>query len=212
MELTTEARVSQLINPGGALTPDSNDAAADQTVIFRQLIIAVSSAAEGYMDRQAKLKATTEYLTVRDFQRLFQLKAWPVESVTSVAFDPEQTFGTDTLLVAVDDYLNPVLSESGILAIRRDLWSADEPARESLRVIYRGGMAATTEEFIKLYPDLAGAIDQQIAYIWARRNQQGVQSIGGELGNVAFPSPPVYEWCFASKTVLDRYRRITFAA
>lgn len=204
MDLTTEARVAQLVNPGGALS-------AHEEARFHRLILQVSAEAERYMDRGVQVATRTEYFDVNEYQRVFQLKAWPVTAVTSVHFDPEQAFAADKLLVAGDDYLSPVLDGLGMLELRGSLVLAGRYPK-SLKVISTGGMASTTEEFVSLYPDIAGAIDHQVVHLWRHGKNSGVQSVSSEFGTVLAPAQPLREWLPFVWTVLNRHRRIAIAS
>lgn len=206
MELTTEARVAQLVLPGAAPNQD------EQIPLFRQLILAVSAQVEKFLGRDVQKRTLTEYLTVSSYQRVFHLRAYPVTSVTSVSFDPDQEFAADTALDAGDDFLSPALDQSGLLTIRSDLWVGSEPARNALRVVYVGGMAADVESFVTLYPDIAGAVDQQVAFNYHRRNSNGMQSLASEMGSVIVQEPPMPGILSSVRSVLERHRRVVIGA
>lgn len=203
MDLTTAARVGQLIAPGAALQPDDES-------LYNRLIQTVSEAARRFLDREVLTGTKTEYFDVSAWQQVFQLKAYPVTSVTSVKFDTDQEFGSDTTL-DTDEYWSPVLEPQGLLTLKSPPLALGR-APKSLKVVYVGGMAADVEAFVTAYPDIAGAIDQQCAYLYHRRNQQGVASVSSEFGTFVAPVPALTEWVPYVRSVLNRHRRIVIAA
>ena len=73
-------------------------------------------------------------------------------------------------------------------------------------MVYTGGMAADTTAFVAAYPDIASAVDQQVAYFWHQRNTLGLSSVSGDAGNV---SPGADSLLPSVKRTLDIYRRRT---
>ena len=216
MDLTTKARVAQLVNPGGTLDPADPDGA-----LFDVLIDQVSAVAERYMDRTVLVGTYTEYFDINPFQRSFWLKAWPVTAITSVNFDPANLFPAGNVLDSTD-YVSPILHPMGILEMKWDLYSGADLLPRALKVVYTGGMAtgadaaAQTAAFIAAYPDIAGAIDQQVAFQWHNRNNQGMSSLSGEGGGVVLPvmflGQEVQQLVPLVRSILERHRRPPLAA
>lgn len=199
MDLTTTTRVATLVNAAGTAP-----AAFNSTV--GQLITNVSAAVESYLDRYAQSGVSrTEYLAVAAGQQVFRLRAYPVVSMSGVYFDLDQTFAT-----ALDstEYLSPVYSDMGMLTMRYPLRLVDgypDTMPNVLKVVYTGGMASSTANFITAYPDIAGAVDQQVAFLWHQRNNLGTASVSGDAGSV---SAGADSWLPSVMDVLRRYRRL----
>lgn len=200
MDLTTTTRVANLINAGGA-------APASFTTTAAILVSTVSAAVERYLDRGMQTAARTEYFDVTNDQRVFALKAYPVSSVTGVWFDVEQTWDATTELSSAE-YRSPVYDPRGLLTLsipqKIYITPGVDVAYRAMKVSYTGGMAADTNAFIAAFPDIAGAVDHQVAYLWHRRNELGLASVSGDAGSV---SPGAESWLPWVKTVLDQYRR-----
>lgn len=200
MDLTTTTRVATLVNASGSVP-----AAFTSTV--GQLITQVSAAVESFLDRYAESGVSrTEYLGVTKGQTVFRLRAYPVASVTSVSFDVDQGW-TDTLDSA--DYLTPVYSAQGLLIVRSPLRTSDgypDTLPGVLKVVYTGGMASSAANFATAYPDIVGAIDQQIAYLWHQRNNLGTGNVSGDTGSV---SAGADSWLPFVRQTLWRYRRLS---
>lgn len=208
MDLTTVARADLLINPASSSTTEGS--VPDHKVnTLRNLIIGVSAAAEKFLDRYAHKAVRTEYFDVRPYQRRFRLMGYPVTAVSRVNFDPDQGWAATEDIEAAD-YLSPVYDECGVLEVKYDLVTAGRGCSRALLVSYTGGMATDTEAFVKDYPDIAAAVDQQVAFLFHRRNDLGASSLTTERGTVSVPD--VKPWLPAVRAVLVRHRRIPFAA
>lgn len=201
MDLTTVARVAQRVNPAGPL-PVSHD----EVAIYQNLIVEVSEGVRRYLDRETEVATRTEYLDVNEWQCLFYLKAWPITVVTGVWFDPDQGFTTDTALASTDDFLNAARGRMGEFELKAPLVSGGRASR-ALKITYTGGMATSTEAFIASYPDIAAAVDQQVAHMWRTRNNAGLNSINSDAGVLVHPFSPIHEFLLSVKSVLNRHRR-----
>lgn len=202
MDLTTTTRVANLVNAGGTAPASFNTTVA-------LLITSVSVAVEKYLDRVIQTATRTEYFDVTNDQRVFALKAFPVSAVTGVWFDEEQTWGSDTEM-GTDEWRSPVYDPRGLLtlAVPQKVYITPgvDVAYRSLKVTYTGGMAADTNAFVAAYPDVAGAVDFQVAYLWHRRNELGLASVSGDAGSVSIGADAWLPWV---KIVLEQYRRRT---
>lgn len=197
MNLSTVDRVLALTSATGKATDETRAEVA-------AVLATVSGAVERYLDRLALRTARTEYHDVEVGQRRFALRAYPVTTLTSVAFDPEQAW--TTTITATSDYLSPLYDGAGVLVVRYDL-APCVPAPGSLKVVYTGGMATDTDSFVAAYPDLAGAVDVQTSHEWQRRNALGVSSVSYPDGTTA--SLSLERWVPSVKQVLDYYRRVS---
>lgn len=195
MDLTTTTRVGTLVNPG-------ETAPSAFTTLLGQIITGVSEAAERYLGRDVQSTSRTVYLDVEDGQRVFRLSAFPVSTVTSISYDPEQGFGADTALTT-DDYYNPTYSTNGLLKVKTTFFPLGGFAPAALKIVYTGGMAANTAAFIAAYADVTYAIDLQCAHVWHTRNFVGTVSSSGDAGSISLQA---VDWLPEVKAVLDRYR------
>lgn len=141
---------------------------------LNQLIEEVSVYVEGWIDRTVQTGTVTETFDVSESQRLVQLAAYPVTSITSVSNDTSRTF---TSYSASTGY---VVDSNGLLKFDYSLI----PGNQVLRVVYVGGMAATTAAFVAAYPDISGAVAMQVSYAFMRRTDLGGVSwnSGGGIG------------------------------
>lgn len=198
MNLSTTARVLALISSKGT-APDNAETE------IAAVLASVSAAVETYLNRYTEATSRTEYLDVDPYQRVFRLRASPVSAVSSVYFDEEQAFGSETALVASDYYL-PTLDATGRLVMRFALNSGADPIPRAVKVTYTGGMAASASAFVTAYPDIAGAVDVQTSHEWQRRNALGVTSVSYPDGTTA--SLSFDRWIPSVKQVLDYHRRV----
>lgn len=202
MDLTTTTRVANLVNAGGTAPASFNTTVAI-------LIATVSSAVEKYLDRGISIAGRTEYFDTTNDQRVFALKAYPVTSVEGVWFDEEQEWGADTELDS-SEYRSPVYDPRGLLtlSVPQKIYISPgvDVAYRSMKVTYTGGMASNTAAFISAFPDIAGAVDHQVAYLWHRRNELGLASVSGDAGSVSIGADSWLPWV---KVVLEQYRRRT---
>ena len=203
MNLTTQARVANALLAGGV--ESSTSLTTGNATIIDQLIAIVSARAESYLDRYTESATRTEYLDVAWGQRIFILRAYPVTAVTGVWYDPYQLWDS-TSAVDTDEYRSPIYGGGPILSIDRRLnYSWENVQDRALKVTYTGGMAADDIAFIAAYPDIAGAVDQQIVYEYQRRRDLGSQAIGGDAGTV---TPALSAWIPSVLEALSRYRRL----
>lgn len=198
MNLSTTTRVLALISSKGT-APDNAETEIEA------VLATVSGAVEAYLNRYVASSSRTEYFDVEPYQTVFRLRGVPVSSVSSVYFDEEQSFGSSTALTS-DDYYLPTLDSAGLLRIRFMLNTDVVQYPASLKVTYTGGMAADAASFVTAYPDIAGAVDVQVAHEWQRRNALGTSSVTYPDGTTA--SLTLDRWVPSVKQVLDYHRRI----
>lgn len=198
MDLTTYARVKVMIEgAGGQATLPTT---ATLTTYIGRIITDWSARAESLMDRRVTTATYTEYLDARPGQRVFSLRAYPVTSVVSVTEDTAREFTGAT--VAATDY--SCMTGAGLL--RMDGYHMTG-GPGSVKVVYVGGMAASVATFAASYPDIAGAVEMQVAYAFERRANFGRESASAGQGSVSYPG--ALDWLPASRWLLMRYRRVT---
>lgn len=193
MDLTTRARVKAFI--------EINETLPSTTTMNNWLDARISewsARAESMMDRRVATATYTEYLDVRDGQQVFSLRAYPVVTMSTVVNDSGREYTSGT--IDSGDY--SCMSAAGLLRI--DDFALDSgPA--ALRVIYKGGMATTAASFAVSYPEIAAALDAQVAYVFERRANLGRTSVSAGPGSVSYVG--ALDWLPHVKQTLLRYRR-----
>lgn len=195
-DLLTVARVKELASIAVATT--TYDA------LLATLVTQVSVQATKFMDREPFSDSRTEILDIHGpgARQLFRLSAYPVTTLTSVHYDPDRAFAAATLLSTQDYALlrNGTMGELMVLA-------SLSPYPSALKVVYTGGMAADTTAFVSAFPDISGALAHQVVFLFQRRQDIGLQSIGGDGGSLSHFAP--VNFLPLVKQVLSRYRRYT---
>lgn len=198
MNLSTVDRVlSRMAATGNARDEARSEVAA--------LLATVSGAVERYLDRRATRTSRTVYFDVEPCGTIYSLDAYPVTVMTGAWFDPDQAFGTGFELAA-SDYFDPTLDTQGVFQTKGPLSRYARHPR-ALKITFTGGMANDTDSFVAAYPDIAGAVDTQVAHEWQRRNALGVTSVSYPDGTTATLS--FDRWIPSVKQVLDYYRRVS---
>lgn len=163
MDLTTTARVKALIEAGGKAQTSLDG-------MIGTLVTVVSAAVEQYLGIGCELKNRTETFDLADGQKVVVLGA-PAASISSVKHDLAHVFGTGTDLAStaytLDDGGRLLYLDDAILS----------PGRNVLRVAYSGGVAASETAFAAAWPDVAGAVDLQVAHLIQRRDTLGTTNV-----------------------------------
>ena len=196
MNLTTRARVRAYMSVSETLPASTT---LDSWLDAR--IEEWSLRAEAVMDRRLSTATYTEYLDARPGQQVFSLKAYPVNSVTSLTEDVDREFSGAT--IAADNYS----CQTGTGIVRLDGYTMTG-GPGTLKVVYVGGMAATAASFAASYPEIASALDEQVAYAFERRSNLGRSSVSAGPGSVSYTGP--LDWLPHVKHVLLRNRRLSF--
>lgn len=195
MNLTTRTRVLAMLEISQALP-----STATLNSYLDNIISDWSRRAENVMDRHVETTERTVYLDVAPRQRVFSLKAFPVSAVSYAISDSNREFTGTT--IASDDY--SCQTAAGLLRI--DNYQAD-PGVGTLKVVYTGGMGESVATFVNNYPDIAGAMDQQCAYVFHRKSSLGRTSISVGPTNVQFQG--AVDWLPSVRDVLIQHRRVT---
>lgn len=194
MELTTLARVKD------RLVINANESKYDD--VIERMIRAASAKIESYLRRQTLKATTTEYFDVEPGRRIDPLKAYPITSITTVHNDTEWTYGSSTLMSS-DTYQES--SETGLLYVNSAYLITGVRA---LKVVYVGGMAATTSAFVATpeYANLVNACERQTCFLFNMKGKEGTTAASAGTGNVTWiDSTDLTE---GVKKDLDDFRRV----
>lgn len=130
------------------------------------------------------------------------LTAWPVD--LSVDFEirlsADQDFDDDASLLTMGTHY--ILDDRRGIVTFRGVLSTCGPG--ALQVTSTAGMAANTTAFIAAYPDIAGAVADQVAWAWRRRNTLGLASKG--IGGVSI-AMATQEWLESARMALVNHAR-----
>lgn len=195
MDLTTAARVKAHLE----LTTSVGDA------LIGQLIPAVSSAVERYLGYSraggAQKAARTETYDVCEGDSVIWLRSFPVDLAASFTVKNvvDRNFAAAT---AVDDDLYSVDATLGRIVF--DRWGL-VAGPNVLQVAYTAGLDTTPGGVVTNYPDVATAVDLQVAFLYKRKDTLGLGSFSAEGGSVSFLNPDGL--LKEVKTILDPLRR-----
>jgi hypothetical protein len=152
-------------------------------------IRSTSAEFEAYLARGIEVKERTELFNVRKGDVSFALSSYPVTAMGSVK-NAGLTISSDSIHT----------SETGIVYVSDyDLFSGFG----ELEVVYTGGMATDTEDFVTKYPDIEKAIVMQISFEFTKKDNLVDKSIA--IGN-QIASRESLDLLPAVKKILDRHR------
>lgn len=177
---TTLARVKTML--GIPTTVSTYNAA------LTNVIAAVSSEFEKYLNRPLSQEARTEDYTLTLNGRSIWLLATPVVTVTSIKVDAGWSFSVS----ALDSTRYKVNEDTGRVYFLDNLVGGlgvsdlDPEAVDALRVVYTGGIASATASLLTVAPDIALAADIQVAEDWRRRDNPNTQKRGGPGGGTTW--------------------------
>ncbi len=177
MDLSTLARVKTHLEASS-----TKIASAGAEALLSELISSYSAAFESYLNRTVLAAERTLQLDVERAQQTFTLPAYPVSAIASVKNAWDRDFSSVTALDS--DYY--YVDSQGILTVDQ---IALIPGPGVLQVVYTGGMAADAASFVTAYPEIAGALDMQVAAHWQRQGQLGAQGVNVGQGSVSFTGP-----------------------
>lgn len=175
MDATTLERVKRLL-PGSTKTTEEDAYLAD-------LITTVSDSIEQWLRRKLLVASRTITIDWREGRRRLWLSAFPISASPELElyYDPGREFAAASLI----DPENYALDlDNGTIYF--DRWSPPEGWQE-LRIIWTGGMAATTAALATAYPSVVHAATLQVVHEFRRRRRLDVSSmsIGGQSFSVA---------------------------
>lgn len=189
---TTIARVKRRI---GQLHDDTQDAA-----LLAQWITDVSDLIERHLGRWLEKKNRVEVQSTTLGSTVAFVMGYPIDEVTSIEEDPLGHFSS--VLPNV---------QFGQIADLGKLVFTGQPlvgGVGSLRISYRGGMAATTDLFVQAFPAIASAADSQIAYWYRRRHTDGLANVAGTQAGGASVQGESMQLTPGVVSMLDPFRRM----
>ena len=183
------------------LSKEADDTSFDG--LLSNLITAASRQVESWINCPFSAESRTETHTIDDGTRtkLF-LDAAPVSSITSVKVDSSGQFsGSESTLTASTYTLEP---KQGVLHLNF------EPTIgfRIYQVVYTGGLAADTAALIAAYPQIAQAIDMQVAYLFQIAGHPHVEQ--ESLGGAAMRSSEPGGLCRRAREVCSHLTRFRF--
>ena len=199
MDLTTAARVAAILIPGSTPTQQ-------YSAVIAPFITMVSGMIENYLNRNITIGEYTEYFDVNLSDRVFRLRAYPVTSMSTVRYDTEQVWDSSTIITP-DQYRSPVYDPNGLLTLVAGRAVPLGFAARALKVVYTGGMATNTANFIANFPVIATIADRMVAQYYVSRDV--VVPIMQQAQPPVLPPRPAYSDAYMKSLYreLDEYRR-----
>lgn len=149
---------------------------SDYAKFLAQTITGVSAQVAKALRRHTESTSRTVNCDIPRHSRSVSLRGYPIGSVTTIKNDTSRAFASGT---EVDSDLFYIDVNAGTIDFDFEL----QPGPGALEVVYVGGMAtgadaaALTDAFIAAFAELVYAIDQQIFYLWKRRDNPGVVNL-----------------------------------
>jgi hypothetical protein len=172
--LTTSARVKARLALGGEQIGDQYD------TWIGYAIAAYTRLFERMTHRLVEATSRTAVFDVDGRTQTFFLPGVPVSSITSIKNDPDRAFGSGTE-VDSDDYR--LEDAAGLVVVDQTVLSI---GRGALQIVYVGGLGADADAVVAAYPDLAFAVEEQIAYHRNRLSSPGKTGASQPAGGVSF--------------------------
>jgi hypothetical protein len=197
MDSTTLARVK--------LTLRIDSADTDDDTHLSLLIVDASAQVEQFLRHTFLIATQTEYHDVEDGRQLsLFLRSKPTTTtVTSLTHDSTGQFdGDDETAYTADDYI--VNSTTGELRFR----GVPPIGFRAWKVVYQGGLAASTAALITAYPLIARATDLQVAALYHRESDP--QSETRSLGGAAVKHSETMGLCAAARSTCSVHRHLRF--
>jgi len=192
--LTTEARVREYVDYDGEYTVGAS-------TFLGKLITLYSYAAAKYLNREVSAATHTEYFDV-DGNNVFVLKGATVSAISAVYVSAARDWDNETAEDSDNYTYDPT---AGIIYL--DGISLPQGFR-TVKVVYVGGMATNTTTFIAAYPDIAEAMDEQVAYHYDRRNDLGTTTIALDTTSRSYRG--AMNWLASVRDILDSHMRYSF--
>ena len=153
----------------------------DNSELIDSFIAGVSKEIETHLDRQILIAgAKTEIFDVTRTQFRFSLVAYPVTSVTTVHNATDRVFDAASLIAATD-YTTDL--DNGILTVDKVGLLAGPGV---CQIVYAGGMATGTEDFISKFPDISMACAEEVTFRFQNKDKPGIIAIaaGGSTATI----------------------------
>jgi len=199
IDLTTTTRVKAFLGAGGTVLSTAQD------TVIGQLISMYSARFEKELGREIETTERTEQYDVEEGQRLITLRAFPVVSVESIRNDLTRLFDASA---EIESDLFYVDMRRGTIAFD---WTELLPGPGTLLITYTAGMTeegATdpTASFVENYPDLAMAVDMQVAETLRRKDRLGATNLSFQGGGVGYEA--ALKLLPEVRAALDSHRRV----
>jgi len=201
---SASARICTIEDVKGRLGIDNTD----HDSMLGRIISGLEGIFNSYCRRLLLLSSTdvTEYYT--GGASYLNLKRYPVVSITSVKESYDYDFDSADALVADSDYRLVGGGKNGILYRIYSSWYDFD---DSIQVIYKGGFCSAGQtpgegEFV-LPADLREAAIEQASFLFKRKDDIGLSSVGFEGGSISKFSP--MDLLPMVKKTLDDYVRRT---
>ena len=173
LEVTTTALVNSWKGWASETTRDAWIAVA---------IKSISARVEQALRRPMLSEARTEYFTIaKNDDQVFRLLGTPVNSSATfeVWSDSDRDFTSDTKIDATDYHVD---DNTGLLVVDEAYL---DRGFKVIKVTYTGGMATAGSGFRTAYPDIAEAVNMQVAFDYEGRNRLGQVSNTGPDGSIS---------------------------
>jgi hypothetical protein len=203
MDATTKERVKDLLQITGTSQDD----------VLDRLITSTSQRIESFIDRPLQSSARTEEYSIKPRQNTLFLRAYPLNtqaSVTTVKVAGDWDFAAAT---AVDSSSYHVDLDTGMLHFNyypttNYLGNNMATAPNIVQIVYTGGFAANTTNFIAAFPAITGACEMQVIALWRRRDQPMMDTVKIDEYTSTVSGP--IEFLPDVRQALMPYRRLRF--
>ena len=203
MDATDRTRVKELLE----ITGNS------QNDVLDRLITAVSQRVEDFIDRPLQTVARTEEYSIKPRQNTLFLKAYPLSAqgdISTIKIAGDWDFSAAT---AVDSSNYHVDLDTGMLHFNyypttNYLGNNMATAPNIVQIVYTGGFAANTTNFIAAFPAITGACEMQVIAMWRRRDQPMMDTVKIDEYTSTVSGP--IEFLPDVRQALLPYRRLRF--
>lgn len=176
---------------------------ATQDAVLATLITEISARFEADLcGRLAEETERTVQVNVHQGQRLVQLPAFPIDSVSSITNSADRDFSGAA--VSTDDYF--VQADIGLVHFETGL----EGGAGALQIVYTGGLGTSAADVETNFPDIANAVCRQVVYEFERKDSLGqtTQTLGVSQNTKSWATAG--GWLPEVQAVLAAYRMMVF--
>jgi len=157
----------------------------DYDTVINQIIAALTPRFDNHCKRPLLITAADQTETYTGCGDYLQVDRYPIAAITSIKIATDYDFDSATALTVNTDYRLMRSGKKGII-FRPYLKWEDHP--DSIQIVYRGGFCAAgvspgTGE-TALPDDLREAAIQQASFVFKRRNDIGLSSVGFDGGSM----------------------------
>ena len=203
MDATTKARVKNLLQITGTSQDD----------VLDRLITSTSQRIEDFIDRPLEASARTEEYSIKPRQSTLFLRAYPLSAqgdISTIKVAGDWDFAAAT---AVDSSDYHVDLDTGMLYFNyypttNYMGNNMATAPNVVQIVYTGGFAANTTDFISALPAITGACEMQVIAMWRRRDQPMMDTIKIDEYTSTVSGP--VEFLPDVRQALMPYRRLRF--